>query len=79
MQEQIPADLLSRVSAYDALGSYALSPAGTAVAGPVAAAVGAAALAGGGVLILASVACVLCAPEVRRLTRRAQVEERSTA
>jgi MFS family permease len=80
MQEQIPADLLSRVSAYDALGSYALSPAGTAAAGPVAAAVGAAAaLAGGGMLILASAACVLCVAEVRHLTRHVQVEERSTA
>jgi MFS family permease len=76
MQEQVPADLLSRVSAYDALGSYALTPAGTAAAGPLAAAVGVtAALAGAGILILASVACVLCVAEVRHLTRSAPAEE----
>jgi MFS family permease len=70
MQQQIPADLLSRVSAYDALGSYALSPVGTAAAGPIAAAVGlTAALAGGGVLIVVSAVCVLSVVEVRHLTR----------
>jgi MFS family permease len=70
MQQQIPPDLLSRVSAYDALGSYALSPVGTAAAGPVAAAIGlTAALAGGGVLIVASALCVLAVAEVRHLTR----------
>ena len=70
MQQQIPPDLLSRVSAYDALGSLALSPAGTAAAGPIAAAVGlTAALAGGGVLIVASAVCVLSVAEVRHLTR----------
>lgn len=74
MQQQIPADLLSRVSAYDALGSYALSPVGTAAVGPIAAAVGlTAALAGGGVLIVASAMCVLSVAEVRHLTRHPPV------
>jgi predicted MFS family arabinose efflux permease len=77
MQQQIPADLLSRVSAYDALGSYALSPAGTAAAGPIAAAIGlTAALAGGGVLIVASAVCVLSVSEVRHLTRHAPQPEK---
>ncbi len=33
MQQEIPPAALSRVSAYDALGSFALTPVGTAVAG----------------------------------------------
>jgi MFS family permease len=71
MQEQIPAELLSRVSSYDFLGSYALSPIGTIAAGPVTVLVGlTAALAGGGILIVASSVCVLCVAEVRHLTRR---------
>jgi MFS family permease len=71
MQQQIPAELLSRVSSYDALGSYALSPVGTVLAGPVALLAGVAAtLAGGGILIVGSALCVLCVAEVRQLTRR---------
>lgn len=71
MQEQIPSELLSRVSSYDALGSYALSPLGTVAAGPAALLMGlTTALAGGGLLILASTVCVLCVAEVRDLTRR---------
>ena len=54
MQQEIPANLLSRLSAYDILGSQALAPAGTAVAGPLAAAFGTrTVLAVGGVLIVA--------------------------
>lgn len=40
-QEQVPEAARSRVSSYDALGSFVLIPLGSAVAGPVAAAVGA--------------------------------------
>lgn len=40
MQREIPADLLSRVSSYDALGSLVFTPIGLAVAAPVAIAVG---------------------------------------
>jgi hypothetical protein len=58
MQEQIPAELLSRVSSYDALGSYALGPLGTVLAGPAALLLGlTATLAGGGILIVASTVC----------------------
>jgi MFS family permease len=39
-QREIPERAQSRVSAYDALGSFVLTPVGTAIAGPVAAAIG---------------------------------------
>ena len=71
--------MLSRVSAYDALGSYALSPVGTTVAGPVAAALGTpVTLAGAAVVIVVSTAIALCVPDVRRLSRRAR-QQRSPA
>jgi predicted MFS family arabinose efflux permease len=70
LQEQVPLAMLSRISAYDMLGSLTLSPAGSLIAGPVALALGAAAtLTGGGVVILASVIAVICVPEVRNLLR----------
>lgn len=72
LQEQVPPDLLSRVSAYDALGSVALTPVGTTLAGPIALALGTrTTLAGAGVVIIVSAIVVLCIPEVRTLTRRA--------
>jgi uncharacterized membrane protein len=40
MQQEIPAEKLSRVYSYDALGSIGLVPVGYAVAGPIADAVG---------------------------------------
>jgi MFS family permease len=39
-QQQVPEEARSRVSSYDALGSFVLVPLGTAVAGPLAAAIG---------------------------------------
>jgi MFS family permease len=39
-QQHVPKEALSRVSSYDALGSFVLMPLGSAVAGPVAAAIG---------------------------------------
>jgi hypothetical protein len=72
LQENVPVTLLSRVSAYDALGSYALGPVGTTVAGPLAGLVGTTvALGGAGIAILVAVAATLSVPDVRRLTRRA--------
>ena len=54
MQQEIPPNLLSRLSAYDYLGSQALAPAGTALAGPLAASFGTAPiLVAGGVGIIA--------------------------
>ncbi len=70
MQQEIPPAALSRVSAYDALGSWGLAPAGTAVAGPLAVALGTpVVLLAAGVLIIALTGAVLCVPEVRGLRR----------
>lgn len=68
LQQQVPSQVLSRVSAYDWLGSVALIPLGYALAGPVAEAVGPRT-----VLLLAAIwtvasgVGVLAVPEVRRL------------
>jgi MFS family permease len=71
LQQEIPPDKLSRVSSYDALGSWGLAPAGTALAGPLALALGTRlVLVSGGVLAVALAAAVLCVPEVRGLRRR---------
>jgi predicted MFS family arabinose efflux permease len=71
MQQEIPLTALSRVSAYDALGSLALAPVGTAVAGPLAADFGTSpVLAVGGALVVILTAAVLIVPEVRKLRRQ---------
>lgn len=71
MQQEVPPAALSRVSSYDAMGSWGLSPVGTVVAGPLALALGTpVVLAAGGVLIVLLTAAVLCVPEVRQLRRR---------
>jgi hypothetical protein len=70
LQEQIPANLLSRVAAYDALGSYALAPIGTTFAGPIALAIGTTAtLVGAAAAVVLSATAVLSVPEVRTLLR----------
>jgi MFS family permease len=70
IQEQIPPNLLSRVAAYDALGSYALSPIGTTVAGPLALVIGTATtLMAGGFVIVISALVVIGASDIRNLTR----------
>ena len=71
MQQEIPQEKLSRVYAYDMLGSIMFIPIGLAVAGPLAEAIGVrntlwAAFAGIEIVTLA----VLAVPEVRNLTRR---------
>ncbi len=72
MQQEIPPAMLSRLSSYDALGSFALAPAGTAVAGPLAGSFGTpAVLAAGAILIVALTAAVLLVPDVRHLERKA--------
>jgi MFS family permease len=40
LQQEVPAHARSRVSSYDALGSFILNPVGAAIAGPVAAGIG---------------------------------------
>ena len=71
MMQEIPPGMLSRLAAYDLLGSFALAPVGTAVAGPVADAFGTSAvLAVGGILIVLLTVAVLSVPEVRHLRRQ---------
>jgi Major Facilitator Superfamily len=79
MQQEIPADKLSRLSAYYALGSYALAPVGTMIAGPVAGVFGTSAvLAAGGILIVALTVAVLFVPEVRNMRRQAPFRQESS-
>jgi MFS family permease len=68
MQREIPAEALSRVSSYDALGTLLLGPVGLLLAGPSVDRVGAspALLFCAAVTVLAS-AAALCAPGVRNL------------
>ena len=71
MQQEIPARLLSRLSAYDALGSFALAPVGVVAAGPVAAVFGTSdVLIAGGLVIIGLTVAVLAVPEVRSMRRR---------
>lgn len=64
----VAADKISRVSAYDQLGSIAFTPAGEIGAGFLIGAIGSATTAWIGVaLILLPTALVLLVPEVRRL------------
>ncbi|MGW7052397.1 MFS transporter [Streptomyces sp. NPDC054887] len=71
LHQEIPEDKFSRVSAYDWLGSVAMLPVATAVAGPVENLVGRQeALWGCAALVVLVTAAVLCVPDVRRLTRR---------
>jgi MFS family permease len=71
MQQEIPRTVLSRVSAYDALGSFALTPVGAVVAGPLAIAFGVrGVLAAAGVVVILLTVAVLFVPEVRHMRRR---------
>jgi MFS family permease len=71
VQQEIPVDMLSRVYAYDALGSVALVPIGYAVAGPIADAIGVRATLWGAAAIGFGVTlAVLAVRDVRTLERR---------
>jgi MFS family permease len=71
MQQEIPHERLSRLSAYDALGSISLTPVGLAAAGPVGALIGfRAALLGGAVVVVVATAAVFASRDVRQLSRR---------
>ena len=68
----IPRDKLARVAAYNWMGAMVFLPAGYAIAGPVAAAIGVStSLWIGTVWIVASTAAVLSVREVRDFRRRA--------
>ena len=68
LQEHIPDDKLSRVTSYDALGSFVLGPLGLLAVGPVAAAAGiGTTLAAAGCLMTAGNVLALCTRSIRRL------------
>jgi hypothetical protein len=72
----IPAEALSRVSAYDWMGSLALLPLGFAIAGPLAAAFGARnVLALGAVLAMAMIALAIVPRSTRELSGEPSAEE----
>jgi MFS family permease len=69
-QQQVPETARSRVSSYDALGSFVLIPLGSALAGPVASLVGiSATLIGSGLISLACIAVVIAQPSVWAIAR----------
>jgi MFS family permease len=71
LQEHIPRDAISRVSAYDWLGSLIFMPAGFALAGPVSEAIGIdATLWTAAALIVASNLAILAVPSVRHVRAR---------
>jgi MFS family permease len=71
MQQEIPQEKLSRVSSYDALGSWVLIPLGVAVVGPVSELIGTreTILAATAISLTATLA-VLLVDDVRRIERR---------
>jgi MFS family permease len=76
LQQNIPGDKLSRVSAYDALGSFVLGPLGLLAVGPAAAAAGTATtLAAAGLLVTAGNVLALCARSVRGLPAKPPADQ----
>jgi MFS family permease len=79
-QQEVPEHARSRVSSYDALGSFVLNPLGAAIAGPVAAGIG-----DKGALLLAAVAIcslnvgMLLVPSVWTIRRREGATTMATA
>lgn len=68
MQNEVPAESLSRVASYDALGSLMLGPLGLMLAGPATVVFGVHnALIGAGLISLATTGLALLSPEVRQL------------
>jgi hypothetical protein len=71
MQQEVPPEKLSRVASYDALGGIALTPAATAIAGTVSAAIGTAdVLTAGDALVAILPILTLLIPEVRHMRRK---------
>ncbi len=79
LQQHVPEQALSRVSAYDWLGSLVLLPVGFVIVGPIAERIGVSEtlVAAGGVVVAGTLA-VLCVGDVRRL-RRTDAEPRGAA
>ncbi|HEV8648685.1 MAG TPA: hypothetical protein VG276_04610 [Actinomycetes bacterium] len=75
LQQHVPPHVLSRVSAYDWLGSTALRPVGLVAAGPIATAVSVrTTLLGAATLVVVSSLALLSLPSVRSLRRREDTE-----
>jgi MFS family permease len=71
LQSHVPGEALSRVSSYDALGSWVLMPIGFAVVGPIASAVGAReTLLGAAALVGIAVLAMGATADIRRLEAR---------
>jgi hypothetical protein len=71
LQQEIAQEKLSRVSSYDALGSFVLTPLGLAIAGPVAQAAGTReTLLGAAALSFGATLAVLLSRDVRTIRRR---------
>ena len=71
MQQEIPGETLSRVSSYDALGSFVLIPVGLSAAGVIASVIGTrSTFFGAAALITTATALVLLIRDVRTLERR---------
>jgi MFS family permease len=76
VQRRIPGEELSRVSSWDALGSYAITPIGLAAAGPIGIALGiSTTLYAAAALGVLGTAAVLAVPSVRNLTDDPSVDE----
>jgi hypothetical protein len=68
MHEQVPADMQSRLFAYDSLGSFVFIPAGQALAGPVQSLIGTADAIWAGTAVMAfAMLAVMFVPQVRSL------------
>jgi MFS family permease len=71
MQQEIPQEKLSRVSSYDALGSFVLIPLGVAIVGPVSAVLGTReTILGAAAISLTATLAVLFVHDVRTIERR---------
>jgi nicotinamide riboside transporter PnuC len=80
MQREIPAHVLSRVSAYDWFGSLVFLPLGMALVGPVASEIGiTTTLVGCGALMILLIVATLLVPSVVRLSASTHEEETGKA
>jgi MFS family permease len=80
LQQELPHDKLSRLSSYDAVGSFGLLPVGFALAGPIAAVIGdRATLLGGGLLCLLVTIPIFFVRDVQQFERRSDDEEPSSS
>lgn len=80
LQQEIPQEVLSRVSSYDWFGTLALQPVGFALAGPLASLLGLrTVLFGAAAVGTLEIMCVLAVRSVRELTASQPAETRSAS